>query len=306
MVGGRDERLVQLLHPLYRVIFIGAITVKVRDGQVRNADLRRNRGQRDRRTRHFGACGPVTAARAPGLAAGADRAEEPRRHRCVHRGLRRTQRAAECDHDGVGADRVQQCIIHLRRTTFGSRPANTSRPAHDRRQGDSDKSNARPADSDVADPDCQRHRCVAMLDLGGREMSVPTCWWRREPLDLHPNDHVSNSPSSTAAAPVAESLAPEVCVLGLGCSAVTKLITCLSRWKARVVHQRCDGLTIGVRLDLLAESTVNGLDRVRRISHQAAARRREYQSGFGSWSQSKDVDAPGRELERAPARRRLR
>ena len=44
---------------------------------------------------------------------------------------------------------------------------------------------------------------------------------------------------------------------------------------------------------------MNGLDRVRRISHQAAARRREYQSGFGSWAESKDVDAPGRKLERA-------
>jgi hypothetical protein len=92
------------LDEVYPVIFIDAIVVKVRDGQVRNKPIYLVIGVSRRGTRHLG---PVARRRRRGreiLAAGADRVEEPRRPRRVHCGLRRTQRAAGRHQHGLGAD----------------------------------------------------------------------------------------------------------------------------------------------------------------------------------------------------------
>ena len=54
------------LDPVYPVIFIDAIVVKVRDGQVRNKPIYVvDRGHRARGTRHPRVCGPAAAVRAP-------------------------------------------------------------------------------------------------------------------------------------------------------------------------------------------------------------------------------------------------
>ena len=107
------------LDAVYPVIFIDAIMVKVRDGQVRNKPIYVVIGVTVARgTRHPR---PVGRRRRRGrevLAAGAHRAEEPRRRRRVHRGLRRPEGAAGRDHHGVGADDGAACIIHLLRNTF--------------------------------------------------------------------------------------------------------------------------------------------------------------------------------------------
>ena len=91
------------LDPVYPVIFIDAIVVKVRDGQVRNKPIYvvigvTVHGERD----ILGLCGRRRRRGREVLAAGAHRAEEPRRPRRVHRGLRRPEGPPGRDHHGVG------------------------------------------------------------------------------------------------------------------------------------------------------------------------------------------------------------
>ena len=107
------------LDRVYPVLFIDAIHVKVRDGQVTNRPvLRGHRGHRRRANATSSGSGPATAAKARSSGCGPDRNQEPRRRRRVHRGLRRAQRTARVDQHRVAAAVVQTCVIHLIRNTF--------------------------------------------------------------------------------------------------------------------------------------------------------------------------------------------
>ena len=92
------------LDPVYPVIFIDAIMVKVRDGQVRNKPIYvvigvTVNGERD----ILGLWGRRRRRRCEVLVAGADRTEEPRRSRRLHRGLRRPDGPTGRHHHDVGA-----------------------------------------------------------------------------------------------------------------------------------------------------------------------------------------------------------
>jgi transposase-like protein len=83
------------LDEVYPVIFIDAIVVKVRDGQVRNKPIYvvigvTVNGERD----ILGLWVGDGSGGREILAAGVDRAEEPWRARCLHRRLRRAKRPA--------------------------------------------------------------------------------------------------------------------------------------------------------------------------------------------------------------------
>jgi putative transposase len=95
------------LDRIYPVIFIDAIVVKVRDGQVTNRPIYvaigvSTAGERDILGLWLGR----RRRRRQVLARGVDRAEEPRCRRLLHRGLRRATRAARRDyhHLAAGAD----------------------------------------------------------------------------------------------------------------------------------------------------------------------------------------------------------
>jgi type III secretion system FlhB-like substrate exporter len=92
------------LDEVYPVIFIDAIVVKVRDGQVRNKPIYvvigvSVHGERD----ILGPVGRRRRRRCQVLVAGADRVEEPGRPRRLYRSLRRPQGTTGRDHHGVGA-----------------------------------------------------------------------------------------------------------------------------------------------------------------------------------------------------------
>jgi putative transposase len=106
--------------PVYPVIFIDCVNVKIRDGQVANRPIyvalavtldgpgtSSGSGRRARRRRGCEV-----------LAAGADRDQEPRRGRLLHRRVRRLKGLP----DAVGAvwpqTVVQTCVVHLLRNSF--------------------------------------------------------------------------------------------------------------------------------------------------------------------------------------------
>lgn len=79
------------LDRVYPVIFIDAVHVKIRDGQVTNPYLRGHRRHCARRAGHPRAMGRRRRRRREVLAGCADRAAQPRCRRCVYRGLRWAQ-----------------------------------------------------------------------------------------------------------------------------------------------------------------------------------------------------------------------
>ena len=92
------------LESVYPVVFIDAIVVKVRDGQVANRPVYVAIGVTvRRRTGHPRAVGRRRRRGRQVLAGGAHRDQEPRRRRRVHRGLRRAQGPAGGDHHDVAA-----------------------------------------------------------------------------------------------------------------------------------------------------------------------------------------------------------
>ena len=98
------------LDPVYAVIFIDAINVKIREGQVANRPHLPGPGRH--RGRRAGRAGPVGrgARRRRGgqvLAAGPDRDQEPRRAGRVHAGLRRAQGPARRG----GVRLFKRCVI---------------------------------------------------------------------------------------------------------------------------------------------------------------------------------------------------
>src|SRR5215207_30729 len=100
-------------------------------------------------------------------------------------------------------------------------------------------------------------RCGAMPFQGGSAGSTPIVIT----LSILKNA-LQNARSASS-----ESLASEVGVLGLRCTAVAELIACLPGRQASVVHKRGGGLAVTVRLDLVANGSVDSLDCVRRISN---------------------------------------
>ena len=107
------------LDEVYPVIFIDAIVVKVRDGQVRNKPIYvvigvTVNGERD----ILGLWAGDGGEGAKFWLAGADRVEEPRRRRRVHRGLRRPEGPPDAINTVWELAIVQACIIHLIRNTF--------------------------------------------------------------------------------------------------------------------------------------------------------------------------------------------
>ena len=83
------------LDPVYPVIFIDAIVVKIREGQVANRPIYVAVGVTVDGTRDIlRAVGRRRRRGCQVLAARVDRDKEPGHHRRVHRGLRRAQRAA--------------------------------------------------------------------------------------------------------------------------------------------------------------------------------------------------------------------
>ena len=108
------------LEQVYAAIFIDAIMVKVRDGQVGNRPSMPRSGSTWTGTRTSSGCGPATAAGSREvLDERAHRPEEPRRGRRVLRGLRRPEGPARRGQHGVVPQAiVQTCIIHLIRNTF--------------------------------------------------------------------------------------------------------------------------------------------------------------------------------------------
>lgn len=80
------------LDAIYPVIFVDAIVVKVRDGQVRNTPFPVRHGRHDERgTRHPGYLGRRRRGRGEVLVAGVQQAEEPRGRGRADRGVRRSQ-----------------------------------------------------------------------------------------------------------------------------------------------------------------------------------------------------------------------
>jgi putative transposase len=93
------------LDTVYPVIFVDAIMVKVRDGQVRNKPIYvvigvTVAGERD----ILGLWAGDGGEGAKFWLAVLTETGEPRRHGCVHRGLRRAEGSARRDHQRVGAD----------------------------------------------------------------------------------------------------------------------------------------------------------------------------------------------------------
>ena len=91
------------LDRVYPVVFIDAIHVKIRDGQVTNRPIYvaigvTVNGERD----ILGLWAGDGGEGAKFFAGGAHRDQEPWSGRCVHRGLRRAQGSAGCDQYGVG------------------------------------------------------------------------------------------------------------------------------------------------------------------------------------------------------------
>ena len=96
--------LARPLDRVYPVVFIDAIHVKVRDGQVANrAVLHGDRRHRGRPTRHLGDLAQLGRRGRQVLAGCPHRDPQPRRRRRVHRGLRRTQGPARRDRRDVAA-----------------------------------------------------------------------------------------------------------------------------------------------------------------------------------------------------------
>src|SRR5690349_7525309 len=89
------------LDRVYPVLFIDALVVKVRDGQVVNRPIYVVIGVTVNGERHPRAVGRRRQRGSEVLAGGTDRNQEPRRGRRVHRGLRRAQRTARVDQHHV-------------------------------------------------------------------------------------------------------------------------------------------------------------------------------------------------------------
>ena len=112
VIEGMAEWQNRPLDPVYPVIFIDAINVKIRDGKVANRpDLRRARGHLRRAPRHPRAVGRRPLGGRGGrqvLAARAHRDQEPRRGRRAHDRLRRADRPARRDHARSGRRRSRR------------------------------------------------------------------------------------------------------------------------------------------------------------------------------------------------------
>jgi putative transposase len=78
------------LDPIYAVLLIDAIYVKIREGRLQPARLRRDGDHHRRRPRRPGSVGRTRRRRRgrPGVAGNADGLEEPRRQGCADRLLR--------------------------------------------------------------------------------------------------------------------------------------------------------------------------------------------------------------------------
>ena len=120
VIEGMTEWQNRPLDPVYPVIFIDAIHVKIRDGQGRQpAHLRRAGGHLRGPPRHPRAVGRGRRRGRQVLAARADRAEEPRRGRRADGGLRRADRACPRRSTPVWPRAVvQTCVVHLLRNSF--------------------------------------------------------------------------------------------------------------------------------------------------------------------------------------------
>jgi putative transposase len=112
------------LDPVYAVLFIDYINVKIRDGNVANRPvyvalavtvdgerdvlgLWAGEGRRARRRRGR-----------PLLAAGAHRDQKPRHAGRVHRGLRQAEGPARGDRPGLAGRDHPNCVVHLLRNSF--------------------------------------------------------------------------------------------------------------------------------------------------------------------------------------------
>src|SRR6266487_713980 len=82
------------------------------------AHLRRLGRERGRGARHPGTVGRRRRRGRQVLDAGPHRDQEPRRGRCVHRGLRRPDRPARRHQRGVAPAHPQTCVVHLLRNSF--------------------------------------------------------------------------------------------------------------------------------------------------------------------------------------------
>jgi hypothetical protein len=107
VMDGMAEWQSRPLDPVYAVIFIDAINVKIREGQVANRPVYLALGvtvdgERDVLGLWAGEHGDGEGAKV--LAAGPDRDQEPRRARRVHAGLRRAERAARRGQQCLGED----------------------------------------------------------------------------------------------------------------------------------------------------------------------------------------------------------
>jgi len=105
VTGELAEWLSRPLDPLYPVIFVDAIVVKVRDGQVRNTPVLCRHGRHHQwGTRHPRDLGRRRRGGREVLATGVHRVEEPRRRGRAHCGMRWAQGAARGDQHDLGAD----------------------------------------------------------------------------------------------------------------------------------------------------------------------------------------------------------
>ena len=104
-------KAVELWFPVYPVIFIDRINVKIRDGQVANRPIYIALAGRGRwQPRHPRPVGRGRWGGRKTLGACAHRAEEPWRERCLHGRLRMAERAARLDWScAAGSDHADLC-----------------------------------------------------------------------------------------------------------------------------------------------------------------------------------------------------
>ncbi len=119
VIEGMAEWQNRPLDLVYPVIFIDAIHVKIRDGQVANRPIYVALAVTfEGRPRHPRAVGRRRRRGRQVLAAGADRAEEPRRRRRADDGLRRASGLPDAITTVWPRTVTQTCVVHLLRNSF--------------------------------------------------------------------------------------------------------------------------------------------------------------------------------------------
>ena len=108
------------LDPVYAVVFIDAINVKIREGQVANRPVPWRWASPWTASVTCWGCGPGSMAtgKVVGLAARLVGNQEPRSARCLHAGLRRLKGLPDAVSTVWEKTIVQTCIVHLLRNSF--------------------------------------------------------------------------------------------------------------------------------------------------------------------------------------------